>query len=62
MWRIQQVKLLLAEETESLILILTEQATKELVPSDPSLQSLIDTIESDLINAERVEGDYYDNL
>lgn len=54
--------LLITEATESLILVLTEQATKDLVPSDPSLQTLIDTIESDLINAERVEGDYYDNL
>ncbi len=54
--------LLITEETESLILILTEQAQKHLVPTDPSLQTLIDTIEIELINAERVEGDYYDNL
>jgi hypothetical protein len=53
------MKLLITEATESMIRMLTEQAQKEMVPSDPGIEDLILEIEDDLDNAERIEGDIY---
>jgi len=54
------MKLLITEATEARILQLTEQATKHLTQDDPGIENLIEEIESDLLNADRIEGDIYE--
>ena len=54
------MRLVITEETEAKILQLTEQATKDLVASDPGIETLIEEIESDLLHADRIEGDIYE--
>ena len=54
-------RLLITEATESRILQLTECMTDILPVQDPAgLRMLIEEIESDLLEADRIEGDIYE--
>lgn len=53
-------RLLITEATEEKILLLTEQASVSLTATDPTLQALIDEIECDLAQAERISGEIYE--
>ena len=50
------MKLVITEATEARILQLTEQARKDL----PELNDLCDSVDNDLADADRIEGDYYE--
>lgn len=54
------MRLLITEATEARILQLTEQGQKHLTFDDPGIAILIEEIESDLLHADRIEGDIYE--
>tara|TARA_R110002126_G_scaffold69484_7_gene175393 strand:- start:745 stop:912 length:168 start_codon:yes stop_codon:yes gene_type:complete len=53
------MQLLITEATEIKIRQVLEQASKDMTESDPGLEDIINEIEDDLDNAERIEGDIY---